>query len=185
MIRPTLAALAVGVLAACAATPPAPETAFREELARATATVVALDRADRDIVLRLENGETLSAELGPEIRRLEEINVGDRVAVDFYRSVAVRMAEAGEDAPLGAVTGERAAADQAPAAAVAASVEETFEVVSYDPATAEAVVRDIDGNLLRAVVHPEMRAFAERRRPGDRVRVQITQAVAVSVDPRS
>lgn len=184
MIRPILAAAAAAVLAACAQPAPAPEAAFCEELARATATVVALDRADRDIVLRLENGEILSAELGPEIRRLDEINVGDRVAVDFYRSVAVRMAEAGENAPLGAVTGERAAADQAPAAAVAATIEETFEVVSYDPATAEAVVRDVDGALLRAVVHPEMRDFAARRAPGDRVRVQITQAVAVSVDPR-
>jgi hypothetical protein len=183
MIRPTLAAVTVALLAACAATPP--ETASREELARATATVVALDRADRDIVLRLENGELLTAEVGPGVRRLDEINVGDTVAVDFYRSVAVRMAEAGEDTPLGAVTGERARDDEAPAAAVAASIEETFEVVSYDPATAEAVVRDVDGVLLRAIVHPDMRAFAARRVPGDRVRVQITQAVAVSVDPRS
>jgi hypothetical protein len=184
MIRPILAALVAAALAACAETAPAPETASREQIVRATATVVAIDRADRDIVLRLENGEILNAQVGPEVRRLDEIAVGDIVAADFYRSVAVRMAEAGEDAPLGAVTGERAAADQAPGVAVAAAVEETFEVVSYDPATAEAVVRDVDGALLRTIVHPDMRDFASRRVPGDRVRVQVTEAMALSIEPR-
>jgi hypothetical protein len=186
MIRIVLAALGLAALAACAqpAPAPAPEAAFREQTIRATATVVALDRADRDIVLRLENGEILGAKLGPEVRRLDEIGVGDTVIVEYYRSIAARMATVADDAPLGAVVAGRAPADQAPGVAVASSIEETVEVVSYDPVTAEAVVRDADGELLRFIVHPDMRDFAVRRAPGDRIRVLFTEAVAVGIAPR-
>jgi len=54
-------------------------------------------------------------------------------------------------------------------------------VVSYNPNNGFATYRTPDGVIHRATVPPELRSFAAARAPGSKVRVSLTQAVAVSI----
>ncbi len=168
---------------ACAQAPEAPTQAERSEALRMTATVEAIDYDARAVALRDENGRLFESLAGPEVRNFDQVKVGDTVAVEYLRSVAARMATAEDGAPLTVADTVRAAEGERPGAGVAVGVEETLEVVSYDPATATAVARDQSGEVLTFVVAPEMRAFAEARRPGDRVRVTVIEAFAIGVEP--
>lgn len=68
-----------------------------------------------------------------------------------------------------------------PAGMVGGSLDMVVTMVAYDPATAVATFTTADGATESVVVHPAMRAFAAARHPGDRVAVELTRAVAVSI----
>ena len=55
------------------------------------------------------------------------------------------------------------------------------EFVAYDPTTGVVTFKTPEGATERVEVNPAMREFAAARRPGDRVAVQLTTAVAVSI----
>lgn len=161
---------------------PAAQTAQRKSVVETTAVVEKVDQATREVQLRATNGELVSVVAGPEVRNLPQLAAGDVVRLTYYESVAVSMAEAGNVGPTTAtaVVG-RAPEGQKPAGVVGATVNTVVTIVSYDPATAVATVTTAEGATERVVVHPAMRAFAAARKPGDRVAVELTTAVAVSI----
>ena len=55
------------------------------------------------------------------------------------------------------------------------------EFVSYDTATGVATFTLPDGTTRSAPVRPPLRAFAEARKPGDRVVVTLVEGMAISI----
>jgi hypothetical protein len=183
--RPTLLALATFWLLAtgCAQEQhSALQTAQRESTVETVAVVETVDQKTREVRLRAANGELVDLVAGPEIRNLPQLAVGDRVRVTYYESVAARMAEPGAGGPTtAAAVAGRAPQGQKPAGLLGATVNMVVTMVSYDPASAVATFTTPEGTTESVVVHPAMRAFAAARKPGDRVDVQLTSAVAVSI----
>ena len=183
MIRPVAlaSALALLVLAGCAT---GPTTAEREDFEEGTAVVEAIYPERREVLLRTADGRQLTVIAGREVRNFDQIEVGDTVRAVYMESVAARMAEPGEGGPTtGVVLTERAAPGELPGAAEGVSVTAVVDVISYDPATHVATFRMPEGDVHSLVVRPEMRAFAAARRPGDRVSLTFTQAMAVALEP--
>lgn len=185
MIRRSLLVLAAALTAACTSGTPAPESAARQETITRTARVQTVDQETRQVLLRMDNDEMLSLVAGPEVRNLPQLEPGDVVVFQFYESVAVRMADSASGEPTGAVVAERAPEGAKPGGGVGASVNMVVEFLSYDPAAHVATFRTPDGTVAAADVRPEMRAFAAARKPGDRIDLTITQAVAVSIEERA
>ena len=77
----------------------------------------------------------------------------------------------------------RAPEGGAPGAAAATNTSMVVTVVNYDSNNGIATFRTPDGMTRQAVVPPELRAFADRRGPGSRVLVSMTEAVAVTIAP--
>ena len=100
----------------------------------------------------------------------------------YYEAVAARMAEPGAGGPATTtvVTG-RAPEGSKPAGLIGATVDMVVEFVAYDPTDRRGDVQDARGATERVEVNPAMREFAAARKPGDRVAVQLTTAVAVSI----
>ena len=119
---------------------------------------------------------------GPEVRNLAQVSAGDTVRLTYYESVAARMAEpdAGGPSTTSVVSG-RAPEGSKPAGVVGATTDMVVEFLAYDPTTGVVTFQTPDGATRQALVNPAMREFAAARRPGDRVAVQITSAVAVSI----
>ncbi len=187
MIRPALlgCTLLLIALVGCAP-PPGPIAADREDVVEGTAVVEAIDREQREVLLRTADNRPIRVLAGGAVRNFDQIEVGDTVRVVYYESVAARMAEPAEGGPtVGVVATERAPAGARPAAAEGAVISTVVEVISYDPATAVATFRMPEGNVHSVVVNPEMRAFAAARSPGERVALTFTQAVAVAVEPQA
>lgn len=175
----TVAALA---LSACA--PSGPETSRSSaELVTASATVVSVDGATRNVVLQEDStGEQYSVVAGPEVRNFDQIAAGDVVTVDFFEATTLAMADpADPGTAITGVMGGRTPEGDLPGGMAVASTSMVVEVVSYDSTSGLAIIRTPDGRQIRTIVPPEMRSFADQRRRGDRVAVTMTDAIAVTM----
>ena len=164
-------------------TPPAaPQSAQRELVRDTRAVVVKVDQNSREVRLRRTDGRELTVVAGPEVRNLAQVSAGDTVRVTYYESVAARMAEPGAGGPATtSVVTSRAPEGGRPAGLIGATVDTVVEFVAYDPATGVVTFKTPEGVTERVVVNPSMRGFAAARRPGERVAVQLTSAVAASI----
>ncbi|TPE52233.1 hypothetical protein [Amaricoccus solimangrovi] len=167
-------------LAACAGPMAGPRTAATGETILAQGTVVSVDQATREVVIAGPEGNRIAFVAGPEVRNLAQVAAGDTVTVGYHDSVVLSMAEA--DAPQGSVAGvSRAPEGARPSGGAVIATDVVVTVVSYDDKSGFAVFRTDDGVTHRATVPPELRTFAERAAPGSRVKVSLTEALAVSV----
>lgn len=181
------AILAATFLAAgCTTTPPAPINL--EETIEVTATVEKLDLAKRLVTLKPPTGESFTVEVGPEARNLPQVKVGDRVVVRYYEAVGASLvaadaaeAEEGTTVELGTA---RAEPGERPAGAIGTRTSAPVTISAVDKKTNTVSFYGEDG-LVRAltVKRPEAQAFIAKLKPGDRVQITFTEALAISVEP--
>lgn len=179
----TLALLGAGCTSEHGAQPAPPvQSAQRESVLETTATVLSVDQATREVRLRSARGEELTVVAGAEVRNLPQLEAGDVVRLTYYEAVAARMAEPGAGGPATAtVVAGRAPEGSKPAGMVGATVDMVVEFLGYNDHTGVVTFKTPEGVTERVEVSPAMREFAAARHPGDRVAVQITSAVAVSI----
>jgi hypothetical protein len=175
-----VAAMAVGILAACQTEP-----ATVERTSEVTATVTAIDLPERLVTLRGPKGNLFTVQADEEVRNLPQVEVGDRVVVRYYEAIAAELASSGEEASA-AATAMRAPPGAKPGAGLGQRVTATVEIVDVDPATHTVSFTDPDGIAQTiAVRDPEMQDFVETLKAGDEVAVTYTEALAISVEPAS
>ena len=176
---------AIGILSAilvgCASAPEPLEVSDVEEL---EATVMAVDAESRLLVLRGPAGNDVALRVGPEVRNLSQVEVGDILRISYYSGFVFSMAEPGNAGVDGEITAGRAAEGDRPGAVLGATMRSTVEIVSVAPDGTAVSFRDAEG-MLQSVDVPreEGQAFARKLHPGDLVDIQYSEAVAVSVEP--
>jgi hypothetical protein len=181
-----LSRAAIGLVAALLVTGCAEmrhQPATDETLISATATVLSVDQATRQLSLRDNaDGTTFSVTAGPEVRNLAQVSAGDTVQLDYYQATTLSMASPSDTGePTAAVVAARAPEGAQPGAAAVATRSLVVTVVSYDPNSGLATFKTPDGFTRRAVVPPDLRSFAAGQGAGSRVLVTMTDAVAVTV----
>lgn len=184
-LRHAIAAGAVAfALLGCAEMSGSAQTNTTSTLVTAEATVVSVDQATRHVVLKGADGATMEVAAGPEVRNLAQIKAGDTVRMDYFRATTVSMADPADTGEVQkTAVAARAPEGGAPGAAAATNTSMVVTVVNYDSNNGIATFRTPDGMTRQAVVPPELRAFADRRGPGSRVLVSMTEAVAVTIAP--
>lgn len=181
--RPLAAAAMIAALAACAQEPAPPRSAEMTTSVVERATVQAVDMETRQVLLRDANGEVFEVVAGPDVRNLAQLAPGDVVRFEISESVAVEMAT--PDAPgepVGAIAATRAPEGERPGAAVGLVTDQIVSMISYDPISNRAAFRRADGSRGVVTVPPELRGFAADLAPGDRVRVTIVDALAITIE---
>lgn len=184
----TLFSLLVAALltAACAQEPPTPYG--RENTERLTATVDFIDYQTRLVTVRGDEGVSRTIEVGPEVRNFAQIKQGDQVVVEYYEGVAAEVKAPGtaSSQPEAAVGAARTPAGSRPGAAVGSVVTTTVTIQSYDSKTNTVTFARPDG-LVRVlqIEDPKAQEFAKKLQKGDQVEVTFTEALAVSVEPKS
>lgn len=186
-MRPKSAVFGAVLLAGVAACADGPtttsETAVRERTVEVTATVEAVNRDTREVMLRTANDRYVTATLGPDVRNFDRIETGDAVRVVFAESVVAEMAAVdASDEPTGTAVVARAPEGARPGALVGSEVTTVVTFQDLDPATGRVAFTTPDGLTHSLVLEPEMRDFARGLEPGDRVQVTYTEAVAVAVE---
>jgi hypothetical protein len=176
-----------GLLASvgCSSNPPpsmAPQSADRQSLIVTTAEVEQINLTTRQVSLRVPDGREFSVVAGPEIRNLDQVAVGDTVQLAYFESVAASMAEADATEPATtSVVTSRSAKDNKPAGEISATTNMVVEFVAFDPATDVVTYTTAEGQTARVRINPAMREFAAARQAGEKIAIQIKQAVAASI----
>jgi hypothetical protein len=151
------------------------------------ATVEALDLNSRVVTLLGEQGNTVTLKVGDEVRNLAQVKVGNKVIVNYHRSVAYVLAPSGTKLPDDSLTvaAARAAPGQMPAGAVGGKLVVTATVVGMDPTAHTLQLVDPTGGLIRrvSVMTPEGQRNMKLIKFGDTIPAIISEAVAIAVEP--
>jgi hypothetical protein len=164
---------------------PRPTSAEVSEQATATATVRAIDPAARSITLQRTDGTTVVIVAGPQVANFDQIAVGDVLRVRYLESLAAEILEPEEaDVPAGAeMAAGTAAPGTKPAAGIGVRAGVTVRVDSVDAERNIVVFTPPDG-VMRSVrvTRPEGRELLKSLKPGDRVVITYSEALAISID---
>ena len=146
------------------------------------ATVVAVDKATRDVTLKGPQGNEVTLTAGPQVKNFDAIKVGDQVNVQYVEALTLELKKGGGMAVArsekeGAV---KAKPGETPGGAVGRQVTIVADVVAVDPATQVVTLRGPKRTVEMVVADPEQ---FKRIAKGDQVEATYTQALAMALDP--
>jgi hypothetical protein len=148
-----------------------------------TATIEAIDQTARTLTLKNSAGEVDVVQVGPDVKRFNELKVGDTIKARYYESVVYQLQKPGA-APAGTPTDKTAAtpgAGATPGATVARQVSTSVTVTGIDPKVPSITVRTPQGHIVtRRVQDPKNLANVA---VGDRIDITYTMALVMNVEP--
>jgi len=171
-----LAVLAVMPLVARAQKP-----VTQTEAIELTTKIEAIDKTARLVTLKDKDGEVETIYCSPEVKRFDELKVGDTVTFRYYESVAYAIRKPGQPSGLPAATGPKITRGQGPRPGGTIAQQETATVTlkAIDPKTPSVTVLTEDGRTVSMKV--EDKKNLEGVKAGDKVEVTYTEAVMISV----
>jgi hypothetical protein len=128
----------------------------------------------------------MSFVVGPEVRNLPAVHVGDRVTLSYYRGIAAKINKSASAVASGKemTTGTRVQEGAEPGGTLEHSMTSTVRIESVDTSFNTVTFRRADGGPRTvAVESADAKAFIRTLKPNDLVDVTYTEAVAVSVVP--
>jgi Cu/Ag efflux protein CusF len=143
-----------------------------------TAVIQAIDSKDRAVTLKHKDGTLDTIYCGPEVKRFDELKVGDSVTFTYHEAVVMSIAAAGATAKEPATAVVRGAGEK-PAGIVAQRMSAIVTVLAIDPKVPSVTIQKQDGS--KASFKVENPKNIEGVKVGDKVQITYTQAVAVSV----
>jgi hypothetical protein len=154
----------------------------------AAATVEAINQDTRGVLLRGAGGHLFAVTAGPAVENLSRVKPGDHVFVRYDEALAVSLGKSGQEG--GGTATEQAsptrhvAPGSRPTSAVRNQISATVTIDTIDRAT-HTVTFTGPANAARTVVvkDAEAQRFLNTVKPGDRVDLVYTEALAVAVEP--
>jgi Cu/Ag efflux protein CusF len=178
-MKRTLAVLAVLVLVPLVARAQKPVT--QTDATELTAKIEAIDKTARLVTLKDKEGEVETIYCGPEVKRFDELKVGDTVTFRYYESIAYAIRKPGQPSGLPAATGPKVTRGQGarPGGTIAQQETATVKVKAIDLKVPSITVLTEDGRTVSFKV--EDKKNIKDVKVGDKVEVTYTEAVMISV----
>jgi Cu/Ag efflux protein CusF len=172
------------VLAALAALPLpalAQKPVTQTEAVEVTATIEAIDHTARMVTLKGPEGELETVYAGPEIKRFDELKVGDKVTFRYQESIAYSLRKPGDPATApgsGEPTLTRGTGPK-PSGTIAQQKTATVTIKAIDPKVPSVTVLTKDGRTASFRVEDKKNLAGVKA--GDKVEITYTEAVMISV----
>jgi Cu/Ag efflux protein CusF len=176
-----LAALALLPLAAFAQAPAAPKPVTQTDSIELTATIQAIDKTAREITLKAKDGDVETVYCGPEVKRFDELKVGDTITFKYYESIAYVIRKPGAPSSLPVPSEPTISRGKGPRPGGTIAQQETATVVvkSIDLKVPSITVQTEDKRTVSFKV--EDKKNLKDVKVGDKVEVTYTEAVMISV----
>ena len=145
-----------------------------------TVTIEAIDQSTRTMTVKDKDGIYETIQAPPELKRFNELKVGDSITARYYDNVVVRLKKPGEaavDIDSAALTRNKGAQ---PGGTLAAQRTITVAVTGMDPKTQSVTVKGPNGYVYSRKVTDKTFALLK---VGDQLDMTWTDALLISVDP--
>lgn len=151
------------------------------ELIVINAVVKAIDKKNRLVTLKFEDGKEKKVKCGPEVRNFPQIRVGDNVKVQFLESVELVVSDPGAK-PSSEAEREvaRAPLGGKPGIVAVDAVEVSATVQAIDYQTREVTLLGPEGKTVKVKAGPEVKRLEDVKR-GDTVVARLTRAASIIV----
>ena len=143
-----------------------------------TANVTAIDKATRQVTLKLPDGKTKTVTASAEVRNFDQIKVGDTIVMRYVEALTLTLKKDGKD--VVSRTDTPAAAGERPAGAVGRQVEVTANVIALDPKTQTVTLQGPKQTVDLRI--PDAGQF-KLIKVGDQIQATYVEAVAVALEP--
>ena len=146
------------------------------------ATIDAIDHDTRTITLKDKDGKITQIVAGPEVRRFDELKVGDVVTFVINESVVYTIRKPGESVPPDKKDDPAIVRDAAakPGGTKTTQETKTVTVLAIDPKTSAVTIQTEDGKTSTHKVNDKN--IVKNIKVGDRVVITYTKAVAISIE---
>ena len=156
------------------------KTVTKQNQVTATATIKAIDPATRSITLRAENGDEDTFTVGPEVKRFDQLKVGDTIKATYYESLVFQLRKPGEAAPSSGSIAAGGRLKDMPGAVVGTQQTTSVTVKAVDMNVPSITVVTDDGRTMT-------RKIAEKKnlegvKAGDRIDITYTQGFMVAAE---
>ena len=188
--RPTRLSLLLGTLLACtgpvfaqaAQTTDVPHT--MHQTVEATATISAIDKATRTLTLKLDDGTSTQIVAGPEMKRFDQLAVGDKVHARYTLAVTSELrapTDAEKAEPFLAVEGGgRTPEGTAPGGGAGRLIRVVATIEALDRTAQTATLKGPNGNYVTVKVQDP--TLLTQPRIGDTVVVTAAESVVLSLE---
>jgi Cu/Ag efflux protein CusF len=146
------------------------------------ATVEEVDAAKGHVTLKGPKGNVVPLTVGPEVRNLAQVKVGDQVRVRYAEALSLTLKKDGKElrSAKGSSETTRAPAGGQPGGAVGEQVTVIADVIAVDAKTHQVTLKGPNRTVDLYVEDP---AQLKLIKVGDQIEAVYSQAVAVSVEP--
>jgi hypothetical protein len=188
LITAIVAAISLSALAQTPAatggsmTATAPGKGVAANVVEITASVQAVNKADRTVTIKGPRGHAETVEVGPEVKNFDQIKVGDRIALRYVEALSLELKKGGKTpvARTDSAMGATAKPGEKPAAGLGRQIHVVANVVAVDAATQTVSLKGPKQTVDLHVDDPEQFKLVK---VGDQVEATYTEAVALSVEP--
>jgi len=147
----------------------------------ASATIQAIDSTTRAVTLRTKDGEEDTFEVSPDVKRFNELKVGDQVNFTYVESMVIQVRKPGAAAATGANGASMTAGGgKKPGGTIAAQMQTTVTVKAIHPEVPSVTVLTADGRTVTRKI--EEKKNLEGLKVGDKVALTYTAALLVNVE---
>lgn len=153
-----------------------------EQTVDVTATIVAIDKATRDITLKGPKGNWVVVTAGPDVKNFDQMNVGDKVHARYVEALVLELKKGNnltvsrteEATSSGAMQGAQ------PHGVTGRRITVVADVVAVDRSAHTVTLRGPQLTAVVKSVDPEQLKLIKK---GDQVIATYTQALAMVVEP--
>lgn len=158
----------------------APVTKTGEQI-KVTATIQQIDSTNRLITFKGADGKEDTVWAGPEVRRFNELKVGDKVTFNYYESTVYTIRKPGDPAlPTGGSAAITPGSGKLPGGTIAAQATQTVTVKAVDPSAGSITVTTPAGRTVTRKVDKKEQLNGVK--VGDKIDIVYTEAVVASVE---
>jgi Cu/Ag efflux protein CusF len=147
-----------------------------------TATITAINHTARIVTLKDSQGNVEDVVCGADIKRFDELKVGDSVTFSYHAAVVFQVVKPGASAPSASETASSVAGQGVkPSGAYTVQRKATVTITAIDPAAPSVTVRRADGHTMSAEVREKK--SLDGLKVGDKVAITFTEAAMITVEP--
>ena len=145
-----------------------------------TAVIEAIEAQSRSVTIRKPDGTVVTTVAGPDVKRFDEIKVGDKVNARYYENVVVRLKQPGEKEVDSRVTGTTGSDQVLPGGTKAKQLTMTATIAAIDMDAPSVTFTGPNGWKYLSKVQDT--AALAKVKVGDKVEIVWTEAVLVSLE---
>ncbi len=145
------------------------------------ATVEAVDHNTRKVTLKSSEGETVTIDVDERVKNLPQVEVGDKVIVEYIEAVSIQVFGPGDVAPGTTVVAAAGSAEpgEKPAGVAMEEITVVATINAIDKANSLVTLMGAEGNVKTVKArNPEN---LEKVTVGDKVMITYTEAIGISV----
>jgi hypothetical protein len=145
-----------------------------------SATITAINQTTRIVTLKDAQGNIEDIYCSPEIKRFNELKVGETVTFSYHAAVVYQILKPGDTSAAPAGAAITRGQGVRPSGAVTQQKKTTVTVAAIDTAVTSITVQTADGHKMTALI--EDKKNLDGLKVGDKIDITFTEALMVTVE---